>query len=636
MCNLKKYSIVITLTEENKKIQNCLKALSEQLCNLKKAVQIIIVQGKEKSNCKKECQGFLEEYQLEGSYLESQYTRLQEAKIDAIPYIEGAYTTFIYDTTIIESGALQKINDFLQERKYQEPIVTVSMKKDKKVKKYFFEKYQEENAICWIDIKSQPLYILRSLLGCFIRTEELRKHENCFQDMYGETLLVTKILSKNKQYPILQNASIQYSHDSIEFINIQEDAEIPELYKNIYENYYVPLLEYQKQEEEMGDYINNLIMCDVALKVSKKQAPDFLKEQKTWDEFQIMLGKVLQCFSNEVIKMQPSLLLSGYYKYYLIDNIKYQREHQWKCVYQKNDVVFFDEDNDIITYGKYAKIFLKDIKISNGCLQIKGSLGTVMLSSQYQLYVCYGEKREQVSNIEVKEDDIYSLGKRIHDIYSFYVEIPFENDFVFLENHNIPIWFEIIIGTSKVEPNFNISKLEAKQKVKYQHSMYTILDGFIFRRSQKKLEILRLDDENLSKLEMELVEKWKLWIEQGKLKEFDDLDRIKAYRSFYITNRKKMEKKKICLIAIEKEFPKQLIKERKKKGETPVLVVKDLNQKKRFGMGKVVLFGSKEHCQYTLAAKKLIAYHCKKELLNPFGADRVFYNGFITTEIESL
>lgn len=635
MCGFKKYSIVITLTEGYEKIEQCLAMLSEQLFNVKENVQVIIIQGKELCNCKEKCERLLHELKIEGIYLESSCKKVQEAKIDTIPYIEGNYVTFIYDTTIMEKDTLQEVDTFLKESGYNENIVTVSLKKDKKVKKYFFEKYNCEENITWIDIEKQPLIVLRSMLGVFVKKEKLDQYKDGYGDMFGETLLITKILSEEKKYPIIQTTKIEYIHDRIEFVNIQEDAEIIDLYENIYERYYMPLIKLAEEKKELEAYIKNLLLCDISLKVMKKKAPNFVENEKIWNEFKKDLEKVLVVIDNKNIKMQPASLLSGYCKYYLIDKIKNNREHQWGSVYQKSDVIVFDEDKDVVTYGKYAKIYLKDIKISKGCLFIKGSVGSVMLSDQYQLFLCYGEKRIEVENIELKEDDIFSLGKIIHDIYSFLVKIPFDSDFVFLENGKISIWFEIVQNTSKIVPEFNISKLNSKVKVKYQHSLFVILDKYILRRNQKQLEIMELNDKNLRKLENELIDKWKIWIEQKKINAFGNLNLINENRLFYYNNRNRFKKKNICLIGMEKEFPKELIKERKKKGETPIIIVKSPNFKREMGMGKVVLFGSKEHCQYTLVAKKIIAYKCNKEILNPFGKDRIFYNGIITTDIET-
>lgn len=629
-----KISIVITLTGSMKCMEECLQSISKQFLDREKEeIQIILVQGRNIESYKSKCNQWLKENQLDGIYIESDKEKVQEAKLDAISKVKGIYTTFFYDTTVLQNKALDTVFQFIEKREYKDPLVTVSLKKNKKVKQYFFQKYNDRFSFNCIDIKKDQHYLLRSLLGVFIKTEVLEKKLKNFKTKWDETLLLTSILAEENCYPILQTAQINYVHDEIEFINIQENADKTEVYQEIYNKYYEPLLQLAERNIIISEYIYNLILTDIALKITKKQRPACLDTKKKYEDFIVIIEKTLNQIDDKVIKAQPAALLNANYKYYIIDTIKYKRPHQWSCAYQANDVIVFDQESDVVTYAKFAKVFLNSIKIDKGTLHLKGTIGTILLNEMYKLYLCYGEKKIQIQPISDKKNDIYSLGENIHATFSFEVTVSFANEFVFTENIGISIWFQLEMGTTKIRPTINVTKLIEEQKFRYEQTLYIIDKDIIVHRKSKEIILWKMEKKKMEELEQEQFYQWKKQISEKKLNDFKDSNAVRKNRLLFYKYEKKLGKKDIYLIGINRVLPKQLIKKLNKSGKV-ILVVKNKEHQKQIGKRNTVIMGSQEHCIYTMLAKRMISFGCEKEQLNPFGADRIFYNGIIKCKVE--
>ena len=281
-----KFSIIMSVYNVEKYIEEAVDSIINQDIGFEENVQLIFVNDGSPDNSKDICLKYKELYPNNIVYVEKENGGLASAKNVGLNYIEGEYVNFFDADDILPINVLSEVYSFMQKNKTCVDFATIPL--------YFFEaqrgihpKYKylgNKNRI--VDLLQEPYNFILSGAASFYKNKVFDDFR--FDETYvGEedTKLNGLLYLKNPRFGYICKKGVRYKYRKrFEQVSISDTAKVkPESYKTVIKllNEIIPkngILEKYQQELIIYELRSRLKQIDIELFESEKEYNDIIKE----------------------------------------------------------------------------------------------------------------------------------------------------------------------------------------------------------------------------------------------------------------------------------------------------------------------------------------------------------------------
>lgn len=604
-----KFTIITPIYQVEEYLRETIESVINQTIGFENNVQLILVNDGSLDNSESICLEYKEKYPENIAYIKQENGGVTKARNHGMKYMEGKFVNFLDSDDLLESNALEVVENFFLENEDIDVIATPL--------EYFDGKTGMNHPLNWkfkedrvVDLWEEPNYVQMSNASCFIRREAIDIEFDEKLKYAEDSLFVNKIILKRMKYGLLSGVHYQYRKRKDQTSAIDTSINRKEFYNETIERFHKAIFEYSKEQYgKIIPYIQYCVMYDLQWRITKK-IPQGILNKTEEKEYVKNIADLLKKIGDEVILKQRNIWAEHKLYALSLKNRKVYDQIELK------DSKLFYKDMCFCNIRNKSLFKIVIINISNNTIEIRGKINCMLPEKDFKVYYeINGKKRELEYDKNIKMGTRYGINKELYSFYLFTIKEKISRK----NKYNIRFYFQYR-GELPVEVYLNF---EHRAKIATKNRLHYVKDNYILYKEKGSIVV---DRYRFSKaLQLELY----FYLQMLHHLKFKHLFMRTVYHIFKI-----LKHKKIWLISdrisIANDSGLHLFKyatDLKEKDKKIYFVIhkdcEDYNKMKK--IGKVIAFNSFKYRLYFLLADKIISSQGDEFLENAFGNSNNYY-----------
>lgn len=426
-----KFSIILPTHNSAAGIRNTIESLINQTLDFKENIEVIIVDTNSIDNTEKICSQYLDKYPENIKFLQN---TTPIAKNIGLENINGEYVGFLENNDYLSKNTLQNVLKFIKNNPTTDLItIPIYYYKNGRKERYLDHKIKDSKNYDLIK-EPEPVQLLNPAI--YFKRESIAGY---FKNNYNEyTSFISEILLNNPHLGVCKDGSYYMENIEEKMLPTEDFTFNSKEYNRFIEENLNSLIE--KSEKKLScipKFMQYILLNQIKWVSSIKKS----KEDIDLSE----LKKITQYIDDDILL--NNILIENDYKIFLL-------------------LLKYDELNDeAMEKLNLNTVFIDIYDIINNKLNILGNISNI---SKREIELLVNGEKIPIKKIRFPQNDLYSLGHRYVENYSFKAEIPLSTN----ETYQI----EFKHGNCKLNIDFsrpcNFSKSVGYAKSKHYLSVY--------------------------------------------------------------------------------------------------------------------------------------------------------------------